>query len=86
MDLFKLLGQWHLIIVDRGTRWVEVTRLANKEANTVRDAALRTWVYRHGAPFRSVSDCGGEFLSVKFIKEMDTLGIFKEITPPLRSL
>ena len=85
MDLFKLLGQWHLIIVDRGTRWVEVTRLANKEANTVRDAALRTWVYRHGAPFRSVSDCGGEFLSVKFIKEMDTLGIFKEITPTYAS-
>ena len=85
MDLFKLLGQWHLIIVDRGTRWVEVTRLANKEAATVRDATLRIWVYRHGAPARSVSDCGGEFLSVEFIKEMDTFGIFKEVTPAYAS-
>ena len=85
MDLFKLLGVWHLIIVDRGTRWVEVARLPNKESGTVRDAVQRIWIYRHGAPARSVSDCGGEFMSAEFIKEMDTHGIFKEVTPAYAS-
>ena len=85
MDLFKLLDIWHLIVVCRGTRWVEVCRLMNKEASTVRDAMLRLWIYRHGSPLRSVSDCGGEFLSVEFIKEMDTFGIFKEVTPAYAS-
>ena len=85
MDLFKLLGIWFVIVVCRGTRWVEVGRLTNKEAATVRDAVMRIWVYRHGPPQRSISDCGGEFLSVEFIKEMDVYGIFKEVTPAYAS-
>ena len=86
MDLFRLLGVWHLIIVDHGTRWVEeVARLPNKESSTVRDAVQRIWIYRHGAPARSVSDCGGEFMSAEFIKEMDAHGIFKEVTPAYAS-
>ena len=50
-----------LTMIDRNTKWLEVTELDDVTASTVVFRFLRTWVSRYGVPVTVVTDRGSQF-------------------------
>ena len=48
-----------MMMINRNTRWLEVTKLYNVMASTVVSGFLRTWVSRYGVPVTVITaSCG----------------------------
>ena len=50
-----------LAMIDRNTKWLEVTELDDVTASTVVSGFLRTWVSRYGVPVTVVTERGSQF-------------------------
>ena len=85
LDLMELTGRWWLVIVDRGTRFVQAVRLPNKTARATRHAFLVRWVLLFGPPISGLSDCGSEFMNREFLELTDLIRMFKECSPAYAS-
>ena len=70
MDLFWFCSLWWLIVVDVGSRWIEVILVGKSKANTY--LAFETgWLWRWGRPQCGGHDVGGEFVADLFISLCD---------------
>ena len=57
-------SQWFgclLTMIDRNTRWLEVTKLNNISASSIVSRFIRTWISRYGVPMTVVTDRGCQF-------------------------
>ena len=50
-----------LVIIDHYSKWTEIVVVKNKKGSTVRDAFIKGWFLKFGAPAIIVSDMGTEF-------------------------
>ena len=66
---------------DGFSRYCAATTIPNKEASTVANALLDTWVTRFGCPVRIHSDQGKEFHNKIWHQLCDRLQITKTVTP-----
>ena len=66
-----------LTCVDRATRWIEATPLADISAATVAAAFMDVWVSRFGVPLHVVTDRGTQFESALFGQLAGMLGFHR---------
>ena len=71
-----------LVMVDAFTRWIEAVPLRNKEAKTVANAVMTTWICRYGWMQQLHSDCGTEFENQVMRDLCAWIGIEKSRTTP----
>jgi transposase InsO family protein len=69
-----------LTMIDHATHWLEAVPLAAIDAQTVADAFLRHWVYRHGPPRVLHSDRGTQFESAVLRELLATVGTVRSHT------
>ena len=60
-DIMGPLPRYLLMMIDRNTRWLEVTKLDDISVSAVVSGFLRTWVSRYGVPVTVVTDRGSQF-------------------------
>uniref|UniRef100_A0A5S6QYA9 RNA-directed DNA polymerase n=1 Tax=Trichuris muris TaxID=70415 RepID=A0A5S6QYA9_TRIMR len=69
-----------LTMIDRFTRWPEVTPISDISAETVAKAFYASWITRFGCPETVTTDRGRQFESVLFQKLLELFGIKRNRT------
>ena len=62
-------------MIDPVTRWFEIARIKNKEADTVATVVDRTWLCRYPRPVKCIHDGGPEFIGTGFQELLISYGI-----------
>lgn len=73
-----------LTMIDRFTRWPEITPMVDMSADTVARTFYATWIARFGCPHRITTDQGRQFEATLFRSLTDLLGIKRCRTTPYR--
>ena len=68
-------SKYAVLMIDAFTKWVEAVALPSKEAKFVARAFATSWIARHGAPEKLVTDQGSEFTASVFRELVDSLHI-----------
>ena len=71
-----------LTMQDNFSRYVNATPIQNKEAATVAEALMKTWIGPFGCPIQIHSDQGREFVNSLWTELCSRLEIRKTTTPP----
>ena len=75
-------NRYIVVMVDRFSRWTELSAVPDITATTVADAVVEHVVLRHGCPNQILSDRGSQFTSKLFRRIASRLGIKKVFTSP----
>eukprot|EP00118_Oscarella_pearsei_P018893 m.196972 g.196972 ORF g.196972 m.196972 type:complete len:1094 (+) comp39535_c1_seq2:160-3441(+) len=73
-------NKYVVVMVDRFTRWPELSAIPDATAETVADAVVEKIVLRHGCPKKILTDRGAQFTSRLFRRMTERMGVKKIFT------